>query len=454
MSLYYHITDVDGSPTATYSHSKNGVHYSTAKMPCYATVAEFKNAQVMYHIGDQNGSPTATFASVKRGRGGNLSYTSTDGNKCYPTYSKMLSAKRQIAYQQRKRKASSTPQKPTQTSTVPPAPKKRKLVINKNVQLTAHSDIVRFKNQWFLCDIGFYRIMNPDEAADTNIANISSKPLELESSSIEWGHKEFEDGGVWKDCGFISNYATPGAIESYHIGSWAYELVWNTKTAGIQTNVGAFNNGQVDASKATNMKRKIRIRTFWQEFVESIIQKKTPEFKTNILMEQSTPNALAIIKKHKLSNARAYVPTRMDKNEIYFNHHKQYLTECGFDTSKVPTLLHGTSMVAVEPIVQHGFQLMGITPQNGSSHGTMAYFDETKNGSWALDRQYSRPDSNGRRAIIVCKVIEGGREDTSGSSTTKVSPGLRSGGSRNKGILTKPYTNIGDVLITDIITFN
>jgi poly [ADP-ribose] polymerase 10/14/15 len=67
-------------------------------------------------------------------------------------------------------------------------------------------------------------------------------------------------------------------------------------------------------------------------------------------------------------------------------------------------LFHGTSGVAVNPIIQQGFN-RGFSGKNAALHGKGVYF--AKYAGYSADPEFSPPDEHGVQSIFLCRILVG-----------------------------------------------
>ena len=141
----------------------------------------------------------------------------------------------------------------------------------------------------------------------------------------------------------------------------------------------------------------------------------------------------------KSSKKKIYNLDEEGHKKILLKAQASCLNSVNIDT-KQEWLFHGASYEAAQLIMKNGYQNAGT--KNGKVFGEGVYF--ARNISYTLQSQYSQPDSEGRRVVLVNRVIVGKRQRTDRNSKM-LRPGCRSGGDHTGSVIMKPYANLADV---------
>jgi len=213
----------------------------------------------------------------------------------------------------------------------------------------------------------------------------------------------------------------------YTYGQHSYTLDWTGIDTGLQTNT------------ATGVKRIVELRSIQRTGLLGIDYP--------VVNEKSLPDDF---KNHlKGLTCRTKIVYHLEpklKQDRLLTCMQQIQRERGLP-SNTTILSHGCPTSAINAIISAGFQNVGTS--NGKAYGQGLYL--TSNIDFAA--RYSVPNSNGQYVLLMCKVLIGGKETTSNSTTSLSSNAVRSGGSSSH-IVMKPWVNIGtDINIAYAVEF-
>lgn len=276
---------------------------------------------------------------------------------------------------------------------------------------------------------------------------------------------QFEDSGTWKDMDTDTALKIMSGATQYKTSNWAYELTLNNNEL-VQKNIGANTGGGIDTSRATGVVRKIRIISLWEQEKQRRMQSKFPEFPQHLCEEVEEDKACDEIKEAVRLLSQN---TRLYNLRLYTTENNPMLSSDVFDamTNRLKNAqqacnhvyaAHGTSFTSVPKILAQGFENPGNTQSGVAQYGRGTYAEDleksTDPGQWCLSNRYSHPNTHGRKAVLLLRVIEGKRCSTNGGCTM-LTHGYITGGNDNKSVIMKPFTRVHtDMHIMGVATFN
>lgn len=369
--------------------------------------------------------------------------------------------------------ATATASAATTTASAANAPSAMQAFIDKCVQHT-HGKVMRSGSEWYYVmyvkgelKLSKFKMndngdVHPSSPVVRTIKCDSREHMDLMRDTLR---VQFEDSGTWKDMDADTALKIMSGATQYKTSNWAYELTLNNNEL-VQKNIGANTGGGIDTSRATGVMRKIRIISLWEQEKQRRMQSKFPEFPQHLCEEveehkacDEIKEAMRLLTKNaNLRNVRLYTTENnpmlsSDVFEAMTNRLKNAQQACNHVYAA-----HGTSFTSVPKILAQGFENPGNTQSGVAQYGRGTYAEDleksTDPGQWCLSNRYSHPNTHGRKAVLLLRVIEGKRCSTSGNCTM-LTRGYITGGNDNKSVIMKPFTRVHtDMHIMGVATFN